>query len=64
MTGHQYRDLIAGYILHNYGGFGLVVYVEISLGKTVIGKGAIIGGNTWITRSVPPGAKVYKGNEH
>jgi hypothetical protein len=38
MTGHQYRDLIASYILHNYGANGLVVYVEVSLGKTVIGK--------------------------
>src|SRR5512142_404784 len=38
MTGHQYRDLIASYIHHNYGPQGLVVYVEISLGKTVIGK--------------------------
>jgi hypothetical protein len=38
MTGHQYRDLIASYILNNYGANGLVVYVEVSLGKTVIGK--------------------------
>jgi hypothetical protein len=38
MTGNSYRDLIAGYIHHNYASQGLVVYVEISLGKTVIGK--------------------------
>lgn len=38
MTGNQYRDLIAGYIHHNYAAAGLDVYVEISLGKTVIGK--------------------------
>lgn len=38
MTGNQYRDLIAGYIHHNYGAQGLVVYCEVSLGKTVIGK--------------------------
>jgi hypothetical protein len=38
VTGHQYRDLIASYIHHNYGPHGLVVYVEIALGKTVIGK--------------------------
>ena len=25
MTGHQYRDLIAGYIVHNYGAAGLEV---------------------------------------
>jgi len=38
MTGHQYRDLIAGYIHHNYADLGLVVYREVALGKTVIGK--------------------------
>jgi hypothetical protein len=38
MTGHGYRDLIAGYIHHQYGDQGLVVYREVNLGKTVIGK--------------------------
>jgi hypothetical protein len=38
MTGHQYRDLIASYIHHNYSSEGIDVYVEISLGKTIIGK--------------------------
>lgn len=38
MTGNSYRDLIAGYIHHNYAEEELVVYVEVSLGKTVIGK--------------------------
>jgi hypothetical protein len=38
MTGNGYRDLIASYIHHNYASQGLMVYVEISLGKTVIGK--------------------------
>jgi hypothetical protein len=38
MTGNSYRDLIASYIHHNYASQGLVVYCEVSLGKTVIGK--------------------------
>lgn len=38
MTGHAYRDLIASYLLHNFGDTGLVVYTEVSLGKTIIGK--------------------------
>ncbi|MBX3160323.1 MAG: hypothetical protein KF773_30445 [Deltaproteobacteria bacterium] len=38
MTGHQYRDLIAAYIHHQYGDGGLVVYREVNLGKTIIGK--------------------------
>ena len=38
MTGNQYRDLIAAYIHRCYAPFGIVVYTEISLGKTIIGK--------------------------
>ena len=38
MTGAGYRDLIASYILRNYDAHGLVVYTEVALGKTVIGK--------------------------
>jgi len=38
MTGHGYRDLIAAYIHHQYGELGLVVYREVNLGKTIIGK--------------------------
>jgi len=32
-------------------------------GKTVIGKGATIGGNVWLTRSVPSNAVVYHTSE-
>jgi len=28
------------------------------LGRVTIGRGAVIGGNVWLTRSVPPGSKV------
>lgn len=28
------------------------------LGRVTIGKGAVIGGNSWVTRDVPPGARV------
>ena len=38
MTGHEYRDLLASYLVHNYADHELVVYTEISLGKTIIGK--------------------------
>ncbi len=43
----------------------VIIYANATIlgGETIIGKGAIIGGNTWITRSVPPGAVVYKGQE-
>src|ERR1041385_5758041 len=42
MTGNGYRDLIASYIHQNYAAHGLDVYVEISLGKTIIGKDRFI----------------------
>ncbi|MEO6954754.1 MAG: serine O-acetyltransferase [Polyangia bacterium] len=37
----------------------VIIYANATIlgGKTVIGKGAIIGGNCWITESVPPGAR-------
>ncbi len=38
LTGHQYRDLVAAYVHHNFSDSGLVVYREVSLGKTIIGK--------------------------
>ena len=38
MTGNDYRDLIAAYIVKNFAPAGLLVYTEVSLGKTIIGK--------------------------
>ena len=38
MTGNQFRDLIAAYVLQNYAPHGIVVYREVNLGKTIIGK--------------------------
>ena len=39
----------------------VVIYAGASIlgGDTVIGKGSIIGGNVWLTKSVPPNTKVY-----
>jgi serine O-acetyltransferase len=39
----------------------VIIYANATIlgGETVIGRGAVIGGNTWITKSVPAGAKVY-----
>jgi len=31
------------------------------LGRVTIGRGAIIGGNVWLTRDVPPGSRVSQG---
>lgn len=39
----------------------VVLYAGASIlgGKTTIGKGSTIGGNVWLTQSVPPGSKIY-----
>ncbi len=43
----------------------VIIYANATIlgGDTVIGKGSIIGGNTWITSSVAPGSVVYRGSE-
>jgi serine O-acetyltransferase len=43
----------------------VIIYANATIlgGETVIGKGAVIGGNSWITKSVPAGAVVYKDQE-
>jgi hypothetical protein len=38
VTGNEYRDLIAAYIVTQFGADGIIVYTEVSLGKTIIGK--------------------------
>ena len=39
----------------------VVIYSGATIlgGETVIGKDSVIGGNVWLTRSVPPGSRVY-----
>ena len=40
---------------------GVTIYAGATIlgGDTVIGKGSVIGGNVWITKSVPPGSRVF-----
>jgi hypothetical protein len=38
LSGKEYADLVASYILKNFGGRGLKVYREVGMGKTIIGK--------------------------
>ena len=39
----------------------VVVYSNSTiLGRITIGRGAVIGGNVWVTTDVPPGAKVLQ----
>lgn len=38
LSGKEYADLIASYVVKNFGARGLTVYREVSMGKTIIGK--------------------------
>ena len=42
--------------------YDVIIYANATIlgGQTVIGKGSIIGGNAWITRSVEPGSIVKR----
>jgi serine O-acetyltransferase len=39
----------------------VVVYAGATIlgGETVIGRGSIVGGNVWLTNSIPPNSKIY-----
>lgn len=42
----------------------VVIYAGATiLGRVTIGKGSTIGGNVWLTRSVPPESAITQGNE-
>jgi serine O-acetyltransferase len=53
--------LVKGTKRHPDVGDNVVIYAGATIlgGKTVIGAGSEIGGNVWLTHSVPPGSKVY-----
>ncbi|RKP43426.1 serine O-acetyltransferase EpsC [Trinickia fusca] len=41
----------------------VVIYAGATiLGRVTIGRGAVIGGNVWLTHSVPPGSSISQGN--
>ena len=41
----------------------MVIYAGATvLGRITIGRGSSIGGNVWLTRSVPPGSHVTQAN--
>jgi serine O-acetyltransferase len=43
----------------------VVVYAGATiLGRVTIGRGSMIGGNVWLTRSVPPGSHITQASAH
>lgn len=39
----------------------MVIYAGATIlgGDTVIGKGSVVGGNVWLTKSIPAKSKIY-----
>ena len=52
-------DLVKGSARHPVIGNDVVIYAGATiLGRVTIGHGSVIGGNVWLTHSVPPGSHV------
>jgi serine O-acetyltransferase len=53
--------LVKGKKRHPDIGNDCVIYAGATIlgGDTVIGDGCIIGGNVWLTHSIPPGSRLY-----
>jgi serine O-acetyltransferase len=58
VTGHLIRNTKR----HPTIGDDVVIYAGATIlgGETVIGRGSVIGGNVWLTHSVPPGTRVLQ----
>ncbi len=51
--------IVKGQPLHPLVEDNVVIYADATiLGRITIGKGSIVGGNVWWTRSVPPGSRI------
>ncbi|MGQ9662250.1 MAG: serine O-acetyltransferase EpsC [Kiritimatiellia bacterium] len=52
---------IKGIKRHPNVGDNVIIYAGATIlgGETTIGAGSVIGGNVWLTHSVPPGSRVY-----
>jgi len=57
----EHGRLVKGIKRHPNVGHGVVIYSGATIlgGKTTIGEHSVIGGNVWLTHSVPPYSKVY-----
>jgi serine O-acetyltransferase len=57
----EHGNLIKGIKRHPNVEDNVTIYAGATIlgGNTTIGAGSEIGGNVWLTRSVPPGSKVY-----
>lgn len=62
-TSDEHGALHKGQARHPIVEDGVVIYAGATvLGRVTIGKGSVIGGNVWLTRSVSPGSNVTQAN--
>ncbi len=51
--------LVKGIARHPIVEDDVVIYAGATiLGRVTIGRGSVVGGNVWLTRSVPPGSNI------
>jgi serine O-acetyltransferase len=56
-------EIVKGRVRHPVVEDDVVIYAGATiLGRITIGRGSTIGGNVWLTRSVPPGSNVTQAN--
>jgi serine O-acetyltransferase len=56
-----FGNLVKGVARHPIVGDDVTIYANATvLGRVTIGRGSVIGGNVWLTRSVPPGSRVFQ----
>lgn len=56
-----FGNLVKGVPRHPIVGNDVTIYANATvLGRVTIGRGSVIGGNVWLTRSVPPGSRIFQ----
>ncbi|MXS86146.1 serine acetyltransferase [Nitrosomonas sp. HPC101] len=61
----EHGSLVKGIDRHPIVEDDVVIYAGATiLGRITIGKGSTIGGNVWLTRSVPPGSRITQAQTH
>lgn len=61
----EHGSLVKGIARHPIVEDDVVIYAGATiLGRITIGRGSTIGGNVWLTRSVPPGSRITQAQTH
>jgi serine O-acetyltransferase len=61
----EHGSLVKGIDRHPIVEDNVVIYAGATiLGRITIGKNSTIGGNVWLTRSVPPNSRITQARTH